>query len=124
MTIDYSGGTQGIIYGPRDRLGRITTVTDALGERTMGYHPDTLPLEHEDIPGLIGRRITQNFADGGPEQSRPDVHRDRRSSFRCHGRQTPSARGPRRLLLAVHLRIRLRRTGQGNGRLNGDGWGR
>jgi len=53
--VDYSDPTmQDITYGPRDRLGRITTVTDAAGVRTMTYDGDTLQLVSEAIAGTAG----------------------------------------------------------------------
>ena len=53
-TVAYSDGTSGVTYGPRDRLGRITTVTDAAGVRTMTYDGDTLQLVSEAIAGTAG----------------------------------------------------------------------
>ena len=47
-----------------DRFGRITTVTDELGQRTMTNDPDALQLESEVIPGIINRTITRDYADG------------------------------------------------------------
>ena len=49
--------------GPRDRLGRIATVTDALGVWTMNCNADTPQLASEQIPGIINRTILHSYAD-------------------------------------------------------------
>ena len=69
--VEYRVGTSADADTPNvsfthDRLGRIATVTDAAGVRTMTYDADTLQLVSEAIAGtggLINRTITRDYAD-------------------------------------------------------------
>jgi hypothetical protein len=57
----------------RDRLGRIATVFDAVdaqNARSLVYN-EALQLGYEDIPGLISRRITRNYAASGRIRAAP-----------------------------------------------------
>ena len=63
LTIDYSDTTPDIAF-TYDRLGRLKTVTDAVGNRTFDYNAGLQP-ETETITGLYNRTITRAYDAGG-----------------------------------------------------------
>jgi RHS repeat-associated protein len=63
ITIDYSDTTPDIAF-TYDRLGRLKSVTDAVGNRTLDYNTGLQP-ETETITGLYNRTITRAYDAGG-----------------------------------------------------------
>ncbi|NNG00201.1 MAG: RHS repeat protein [Desulfobacteraceae bacterium] len=59
LGIDYSDTTPDITF-TYDRLGRQTTITDALGNRTFAYN-NTLQLESETLTGLYTETLTRSY---------------------------------------------------------------
>jgi RHS repeat-associated protein len=62
--VSYSDGTPEARFS-YDRLGRVTHVTDALGERTFTYDPATLTLASEQVAGVYERTIARSYAQSG-----------------------------------------------------------
>jgi len=58
--VDYNDNTPDVTH-EFDRLGRATTITDAVGTRVFGYDPATLQLKTETIDGLTPARITHHY---------------------------------------------------------------
>ncbi|MGD9162620.1 MAG: hypothetical protein PVG39_29710 [Desulfobacteraceae bacterium] len=58
--IDYSDATPDVGF-TYDRLGRETTITDAVGSRTFAYNPTNLQLETETISGLYNKVFTRTY---------------------------------------------------------------
>lgn len=65
--VDYSDSTPDVSY-VHDRLGRLTSVTDAIGTRTFAYVSGKLYLESENhpssFPGTTGAVIKRLYEDG------------------------------------------------------------